>query len=100
MLRTTLSRMGHQVVWEMEPMSALNTATSDKPDLVITDFNMPGMSGAELTSELKRRAPDVPVIIYSGQASEITPSPDFSAILKKPILPDELRSAINSAVSY
>jgi CheY-like chemotaxis protein/CBS domain-containing protein len=42
----------------------------DNPDVVILDIKMPGMDGLTALRELKRRAPDVPVIMLSGHGSE------------------------------
>lgn len=39
----------------------------DDPDLILLDIMMPGMGGIEALKELKRRAPDVPVIMLSAQ---------------------------------
>src|ERR1700744_6391302 len=36
------------------------------PDVILSDLNMPGMSGFELLSVVRRRFPSVPVIATSG----------------------------------
>lgn len=41
-------------------------AQPDKFDMVITDRNMPNMSGAELASVLVKIRPDIPIIICTG----------------------------------
>ena len=43
---------------------------AEGPDVVILDIKMPGMDGLTALRELKRRAPDVPVIMLSGHGSE------------------------------
>jgi CheY-like chemotaxis protein len=43
---------------------------AESPDVVILDIKMPGMDGLTALRELKRRAPDVPVIMLSGHGSE------------------------------
>jgi DNA-binding response OmpR family regulator len=43
---------------------------AERPDVVILDIRMPGMDGLTALRELKRRAPEVPVIMLSGHASE------------------------------
>jgi len=98
MLGTTLFRMGYHVVWEKNPLEALKVLDDKEFDLVITDYNMPHMTGDLLAQSIKAKVFEMPIIIYSGQASEITPSSNYTTILKKPILPDQLESAINSAV--
>jgi DNA-binding NtrC family response regulator len=59
---------------------------------------MPGMQGSELTQLAKRLRPDLPVIIYSGQAKYITPDPVYFAILRKPISASELNTFISAAL--
>jgi two-component system response regulator AtoC len=41
---------------------------SEPPDLVLLDLMLPDVNGAELLKEIKRRSPDLPVIILSAQA--------------------------------
>jgi CheY-like chemotaxis protein len=41
-----------------------------EPDVVISDVNMPGMSGLQLAEELKSMRPFLPVILMSGQPSK------------------------------
>ncbi len=45
---------------------AMLRATIDDFDLVITDFNMPGLSGLELAREVAQLRPDLPVVVTSG----------------------------------
>ena len=41
-----------------------------KPDLVISDIRMPKMSGFELASMLRKRNPDIKIILMTGYADE------------------------------
>ena len=51
-----------------DPREALSWATSHAPDLVLTDYRMPKMDGAELTARLRllRSCGDIPVIVVTG----------------------------------
>jgi len=55
---------------------ALERATSSKPDLILLDIVMPGISGFEVLTELKNTAStkDIPVIIISGISKDNTES--------------------------
>jgi chemotaxis family two-component system response regulator PixH len=48
---TTLSRRGHTVISASGGKAALERLGSKRPDLVVTDLQMPGMSGLELLEE-------------------------------------------------
>ncbi len=51
---------------------ALNKMSRHLPDLVLTDILMPGMDGFSLVSAVHQKYPLVPVILMTGQGSEIT----------------------------
>lgn len=44
---------------------ALDIIANDKPDMVITDISMPGMSGIELTKIIKHDFPEIKVVVVS-----------------------------------
>jgi len=44
---------------------AIVMTQSSKPDLIILDLSMPGMSGFKAAAELKRIAPDVPILLFT-----------------------------------
>jgi len=48
----------------------LASVARERPDLIIMDWTMPGMSGADLLRTLRRDVPGVPVIVLSGQTNE------------------------------
>ncbi len=45
-----------------------NNSRDDKPDLIITDIRMPGISGLELLDSLQAMAPDIPVVIMTAHS--------------------------------
>ena len=49
-----------------EALLALN---SSKPDLIITDIKMPGMSGLEFLNKVSEKFPDLPTIIITAHAN-------------------------------
>jgi CheY-like chemotaxis protein len=63
-----LTKMGYRVDGHADPTLALGTFRSrpDDFDVVITDLSMPGMSGPDLASEMRRIRPDIPIIMTSG----------------------------------
>jgi CheY-like chemotaxis protein len=69
-LRTSLSLVLREIGYEVRSagngFSALSEIRNAKPDILISDLNMPGMSGFELLSVVRRRYPAIPVIAMSG----------------------------------
>ena len=70
-------------------------------DLVLTDYSMPDMNGVELTMNLKRFLPDIPVILCTGADSGADESLMFESgiteILPKPFTRSELDHSIKRA---
>lgn len=64
--RSVLEKFGFEVVSANSATQALEILDSQAIDLVLTDLLMPGLSGTELAREIKRRKPDVPVVLLSG----------------------------------
>jgi two-component system nitrogen regulation response regulator GlnG len=48
---------------------ALLTLNSSKPNLIITDIKMPGMSGLEFLDKISEKFPDIPTIIITAHAN-------------------------------
>jgi CheY-like chemotaxis protein len=68
--RTLLSQifgqMGHSVHTAKDGFSALEQIREAMPDVLLSDLHMPGMSGFELLSVVRRRFPGIYVIATSG----------------------------------
>ena len=68
-----LRESGYTVINAVSAQEALNTAIEQKPDVIITDVVMPGMSGFELCRSLKKHpvTEKVPIIICTSKNQEI-----------------------------
>lgn len=66
MIEVGLSLDGHRVLSVESGEKAIELMRHQHVDLVISDFKMPGMSGVETISELRRLAPNLPVIVVTG----------------------------------
>jgi signal transduction histidine kinase/CheY-like chemotaxis protein len=93
-----LTAGGHEVVGVPNGKLALARLDEGGFDLVITDLSMPGMSGLELTQAVKRRAPGLPVLLFSGWAIQEQEAKvreaGIDAILVKPCLIEDLLAAV------
>jgi CheY-like chemotaxis protein len=64
-----LEDLGHHVVEANSGPQALALVENGwVPDLVITDYAMPGMTGADLAVQLRSRAPNLPILLATGYA--------------------------------
>ena len=69
-VRTVLERRAGMAVTVVgDAMSALAHVAKHALDLVLTDIQLPGMSGLELLGELRSAAPGVPVVVMTAFAS-------------------------------
>jgi CheY-like chemotaxis protein len=64
-----LSSHGYEVCTAANGFEALALMRNALPDLIISDLNMPSMSGFELLSVVRRRFPQLPVIAITGEYS-------------------------------
>ncbi len=74
------SGYGYDVVVAADGRQALNLFHPEKIDAVVSDYEMPGMSGEELAASIKRRSRKIPVILVSG-ASRKSVSRGFSRFM-------------------
>ena len=66
LLTQIFSNMGHDVNSAEDGFSALEQIRAEVPDILLSDLNMPRMSGFELLSVVRRRIPEIYVIATSG----------------------------------
>ena len=72
LVRALLERAGHQVVTAKNGHEALALALADPPQMVVTDWMMPGMDGVELCKRLRstEAGRDLYILILTGQNEE------------------------------
>ena len=75
-----LADEGYEVLCAADGPEALEMFKRQRPDLIVTDILLPGMTGIEIMERLLATDPDIPVIIHSAYSS---PSRDFMAGLAR-----------------
>ena len=71
MVAMLLSEEGYEVLTAVDGLDALAQLRSVTPNLILSDLNMPRMSGFEFLSVVRRRFPSIPVIAISGALSTV-----------------------------
>ena len=99
-VRTVLSELGYTVREASGGQEALVTLSDFNPDLLIVDFAMPNMNGAEVVTTARSRNAQLKILFLSGYAdSAILESAVGEALLlRKPFRPSELAAAVRSAL--
>jgi DNA-binding NtrC family response regulator len=69
LLAKQLEKRGFQVEQKHDAAAALEAVSNQEFDAVVTDLNMPGMNGIELTEKLHQNRPDTPVIVITSYGS-------------------------------
>jgi CheY-like chemotaxis protein len=98
----SLEERGYTVESATNGMEALQILARVRPDLVVTDMQMPKMSGSELITALKQNpeTENIPIIIVAGRASgfnENEKRADF-AIYKDIDIQGQLEKAIDAVM--
>ena len=98
-----LKRDSHEVFCAQDGTEAMEQAKKIAFDLVITDFKMPGMNGAELLEQLKRFSPKTRVIMLTAYSVELNRQTAMELgaceYIQKPFMVDEIRNRVQTALS-
>ena len=100
-----LTEAGFRVAQAHNGLQALERAFDSRPHVVVTDLNIPGIDGFELTRRLRDdvRTRDIPVVAVTGYAAfasdpERARRAGCDAVLSKPCSPEDLEAAIRSLI--
>lgn len=83
-------------------IEALQIVRNSVIDLALLDMHMPGHTGLEVLSVIRRESPDLPCIFFSGDATDAIRKQALHegalAVLSKPLVPAMLRSEVRRAL--
>lgn len=105
LMKRMLERWGYRVSAFQAQRDALDALHTGEPgfDLVVTDYNMPGMSGLEIAREVRDARPALPVILISGYITDALRAQAAQAGVRELIAKaddiEELRDAIQRLVT-
>ena len=95
-----LRNNGYEVVAASNGAEAYDLACSERPDIVVTDYQMPFVTGIELIEKLRanEQTKNTPVILLTARSfaisEELQESLDVEECLSKPFSPKELLKTI------
>ena len=110
LVATVLRMAGHKVVEAKDGMEVLDrlesTIWSERPDLfdvIVSDIQMPGLSGLDVLASLRCAYWNTPVVLITAFGDDETRAEALdlgaAAVLDKPLDPTSLRAAVLTAVS-
>jgi CheY-like chemotaxis protein len=105
-VRATIGRglieLGYQVREARSGRAALALLGEERPSLVILDYMMPGMDGAETAREIARLDPELPIVFSTGHAALRAlrnAAGEGAQVLEKPFSLDELDVLIKETLA-
>lgn len=105
-VRTTLAEMleiqEHDVSMASSGPEAVRMVMQRHYDIMFTDLGMPGMSGWELSQEIRQRSPQTHVVMITGWGTQLdhqkAAESNVKKILPKPVSYDEIMHVVNDYV--
>jgi PAS domain S-box-containing protein len=100
-IAAALEEQGYRVSEAADGAKGLASIAKDTPDLAIVDFIMPGMSGAEVAREIRKKNPRLPVLFVSGysETDAIKRTAPDAPLLAKPFRAEALHKAVRGALT-
>lgn len=90
----------YRVVLAQDGFAALDNFKREPFDLVVTDYQMPGMTGLDLAANIRRLSPQIPIVLMSGDLLEAetkskTQQLTLDGYLEKPIIWDQFWTLVS-----
>ena len=103
-LALKLDNAGYHTITAQDGQEAYDLACAHSPDLVISDFQMPRLSGLELCSRMRSNplTQDIPTVILTARGFSITDAQlckdNIRKVITKPFSPREVLSMVEEIV--
>src|SRR5579859_5962653 len=105
MIKLMLEREGHQAVLAENGQTGLQSAMSELPDVAIIDLMMPGLSGYDVTRQLRAdpRTAKLPVLVLTARNQpmdrQMALGVGANAFMSKPVSSRDLHARLNEILS-
>ena len=99
-VRRVLAELGYEVHEASNGNEALAALSAFDPDLLVVDFAMPTMNGAEVVATARARKAGLKILFLSGYADTavLNSAVEQAPLLHKPFRPAELAAAVRTAL--
>jgi CheY-like chemotaxis protein len=97
-----LNRNGYYATAKYSAKTAIEFAEAECPDVIVSDVIMPEVHGVQLARAIRRRCPDVRVVLFSGNTAtsdvlhRALEEGDSFEVLAKPVHPLQLLKALKA----
>jgi PAS domain S-box-containing protein len=100
-IAASLEEYGHDVIEAADGVEGIELFGASQPDLVVIDYVMPGLSGAEVAAHIVATKPDQPILFVSGynETDAIRKVAPNANILAKPFRAAVLEDAVRTALA-
>ncbi len=100
-IAAALEEQGYRVFQAGDGREGLAAIERERPDLVIVDFIMPGLSGAEVARRIRAKLPDQRILFVSGysETEAVKRTAPDAPLLTKPFRADALHRAVRGAIA-
>jgi two-component system, chemotaxis family, chemotaxis protein CheY len=99
-LRSTSTYADAEILQAADGKEALGVIEEQRPDIVLSDWNMPEMTGIELLTQLGERGIDVPLGFVTSESTpemyELAMGRGARFMVSKPFTPEALEDAMGS----
>ena len=97
----SLEEQGYRVREASDGREGLAALERETPDLVILDFIMPGLSGADVARKIRAKRPEQPILFVSGysETDAVKRTAPDAPLLAKPFRADALQKAVRGALA-
>jgi PAS domain S-box-containing protein len=99
-IAASLEEYGHEVIEAADGVDGIERFGATQPDLVVIDYIMPGLSGAEVAAHIVATRPGQPILFVSGynETDAIRKVAPDANILSKPFRAAALEDAVRAAL--
>jgi len=100
-IAASLEEYGHEVIEAADGVDGIERFGATQPDLVVIDYIMPGLSGAEVAAHIVATKPGQPILFVSGynETDQIRRVAPDANILAKPFRAATLEDAVRAALA-